>query len=93
MGVVPGRKGDEPLRVRVRGSSLRGLLGGQGQGLARSAEPSFLLLPSRFQLRDWLRDLKLIPHSKCCHQPKRNHLFKHAWLQHSENMGFRSNRD
>lgn len=38
-------------------------------------------------------NLKLITHSKCCHQPKNNHLSKHSWLQHSENRAFRSNRD
>lgn len=62
--------------------------------LARSAEPSSLLVPQTISaLLTGSENLKLITHSNCCHQPKNNHRLKLSWLRHSENIGFCSNRD
>lgn len=65
-----------------------------GRALAGSAEPSALPAPQAISAPlTGSENLKLITHSKCCHQPKNNHLLKLSWLQHSENRGFCSNRD
>ena len=58
-----------------------------------SAEPSSLPVPQAISAPlTGSENLKFITHSKCCHQPKKNHLLKLSWLQHSENIDICSNR-
>lgn len=57
----------------------------QGQGLGHRLCRAFLS-PAPQAVRAPLtgsEKLQLITHSKCCHQPKNNHLMKHSWLQRS----------
>lgn len=88
-GAEPGRKGAELLQVCA--SSLCGLLWGRGRASAPLWSLPFSGSPGGFSSPTSSENLKLITHSKCCHQPKNNHLLKHSWLQGSENLGSSGN--
>lgn len=73
------RSGTEENRSRQSSSQ-----GSFGAGPRVSSPCSW----GHFSDSDGSENFKLITHSKCCHQPKNNHLLEHVRLQDRVAMGF-----